>query len=773
MKRTFPYVAALAFLLAAPVLHAQNADLDTAFQAAKTYELGQDSAMLELLVGQVAAAQRDPALRRDLANRFAALLAPETSPDGWMFACRQLYLIGSEEQLPALAPWLLDPAKSDMARYAVQNMPGEAADRALLDALGKTSGRTRIGIINSLRVRRCAAAVAALTPFLRDTDLEVAKAAALALGDIGGVDAAEQLMLVMIEEVEGLHQTIVDAYLAVAFGELTAGHTDSAREMFRAIHHAPEPKAQIMAAQEGWIAADPASAARLMGLLLTDEDMEMVRQAAHFVRVVPGEDFTRLFVSLLEGSDLGSEPQAILVKALVDRGDRLALPAVTKQIESTNEAVRAAALEGLGVFGDASSVSVLVSTAAGNDGEIRRMARQSLTRLPGEGVDAELMKGLDAEMAEPERLERIRALGERGAKQAADSLLDQARRGSAPVQEAALKAFGEVSGPDRIPDVADLLVGAKEDRVRESAVKTLVVLAQKSAAVEGSASPVVGKLTASSEPAARAALLHVLGEIGDPASLEAIRAALSDPAEEVRYAALSALADWPDAAVLPDLLKVAETSDSARFRSQAVEGYVRLLKLSGDRPAEEMVQAYRHAMDLAPTSAVKRKVLSGLAEIHDRSALAAANEYLNDADVGSEAAIAAERIRSSFYTATASHQTDTAKMALDRSLDTRWTTMAPMQGGEWFLLDMGEQTSVTGVTLDMSTSVKDFPRGYEVYVCADPAAPGQPVATGAGADPILEIKFAPVAGRYVKIVQTGQGDGQWWWSIDELRVLVQ
>jgi len=41
-----------------------------------------------------------------------------------------------------------------MARYALERMPGEAVDDALVDALAHTEGATRVGIVNSLGARR-------------------------------------------------------------------------------------------------------------------------------------------------------------------------------------------------------------------------------------------------------------------------------------------------------------------------------------------------------------------------------------------------------------------------------------------------------------------------------------------------------------------------------------------------------------------------------------------------------------------------------------------
>ena len=69
------------------------------------------------------------------------------------------------------------------ARYALEGMPYAEASAALRDAIGKTSGATRAGLIDSVGRRRDAAARPLLVPLLSDADATVAVAAASAEED--------------------------------------------------------------------------------------------------------------------------------------------------------------------------------------------------------------------------------------------------------------------------------------------------------------------------------------------------------------------------------------------------------------------------------------------------------------------------------------------------------------------------------------------------------------------------------------------------------------
>jgi hypothetical protein len=108
-------------------------------------------------------------------------------------ACKRLAVIGTKEAVPPLAALLGDDRASDYARDALESMPGPAADDALRAALLNLKGLLLIGAINSIRRRRDPKAVEPLGKLLDGADAAVARAAALAVGEIGGPVAAKTL----------------------------------------------------------------------------------------------------------------------------------------------------------------------------------------------------------------------------------------------------------------------------------------------------------------------------------------------------------------------------------------------------------------------------------------------------------------------------------------------------------------------------------------------------------------------------------------------------
>ncbi len=155
--------------------------------AIKAYKFGGDREPLTQAEDVVRTALAStPKDQQALANQLAGLLGGDSTPDGKLFACRQLALVGTEQNVAAIAPLLNDPKTSDMARYALQPIPGAKVDAALIAALKGADRATEIGIINTLGDRKAKSAAKSIESLSKGTDASVAAAATAALEKIHG-----------------------------------------------------------------------------------------------------------------------------------------------------------------------------------------------------------------------------------------------------------------------------------------------------------------------------------------------------------------------------------------------------------------------------------------------------------------------------------------------------------------------------------------------------------------------------------------------------------
>jgi HEAT repeat protein len=138
---------------------------------------------------------------KELAQPFPAAQSEEqlieqlrsAEPEGKAVACKQLSIYGTKAAVPELAKLLSDEHMASWARIALEAIPDPAADAALVEAAGTLNGKLLVGVINSIGARRSSGGFDQLTKRLSDGDEQVAAAAAVALGKIGGEQAVHAL----------------------------------------------------------------------------------------------------------------------------------------------------------------------------------------------------------------------------------------------------------------------------------------------------------------------------------------------------------------------------------------------------------------------------------------------------------------------------------------------------------------------------------------------------------------------------------------------------
>jgi HEAT repeat protein len=222
--------------------------LDQAFEALKTYDWGKDRKVLEPI--DKAALEKEG--RKELEARLAAVLKTDVSHDAKDFVCRKLMVIGTADSVPALAALLADEKLSHMARFALERIPAPEAAKALREALSKTQGEVRIGVISSLGARRDAESVPALAKLLSDSDAKVARAAAYALGAIRNGEAANALAAAKPANQE-VKQAATDASLACAEALLADGKKTEATVIYKRFAGQDQPRHVRLAATRGML----------------------------------------------------------------------------------------------------------------------------------------------------------------------------------------------------------------------------------------------------------------------------------------------------------------------------------------------------------------------------------------------------------------------------------------------------------------------------------------------------------------------------------------
>lgn len=592
--------------------------------------------LVVLTTAALAANQQSPSAET---AREAIKVLKTGAPADKALACKRLAIYGKSDAVPALAPLLADEHLAAWARTALEAIPGRAADKTLRDATGKLQGKLLFGVINSIGVRRDPKAVSALAAKLQDADVEVASAAAVALGHIGGDKAVKALEKSMSSAPTGVVSAVAQGCMLCAEQFLAEKKFAKAVKLYDTVRTADLPKQRILEATRGAILARQLDGIPLLLEILSSPDKAMFSIGLRTARELPG-----LAVSEMLAAELGKTPperQGALLMALAERNDAAGLPVVIMSAKNGSKNLRLVAIAVMARLGNHACVPALLDAAVESDAELAQAAKTSLAALPANEVDEQLRARLP-HAAGNSRRALVKLAGERQLAGAVLELTKAANDSDAGIRAAGIKALGETVGIDELNVLTDLLTKASSDD-NISAVQAALESACTRIPDRAACAKILIPLLKTSTAPAQCALLPILGVVATPHALNAVKSSVASQEIPVRDAAVRVLADWPDTPALPALLDVFRTTQDETHRFLALRGCVRLLDLD-PQSAEQKVNVYSELLAGTRRADDRKVILSGLANVADPGALKLVEPLLDNVEVKAEAKLAADQI---------------------------------------------------------------------------------------------------------------------------------
>ncbi|MFQ5806783.1 MAG: DUF6807 family protein [Phycisphaerae bacterium] len=612
-----------------------DTSLEDALKAIRSYQFGQDRTPLQVVEASVHAAGDDPQQRQVLADHLAAMASGEASAECKRFICKQLACIGSAEHVSALAPLLRDPQLTVAARGALEMIPGPEASAALRDLLQTSDGALRVGAIQSLMRRRDREAVPLIAPLMNAEDRNTRAAAIAALGHIGGGAARDALLGAKRDLPADCKRIWADAILRCAERLWSEGNRAAAQPLCDALVTDELPDyIRIAALTRQLVCVDQPDDERLWSAL-ADDDPAFRAAALRALREYGSPRQLAGLAARLE--KLPDEFQRQAIPMLASRRISAALPAITRAADHPAAGVRREALVALGTLGDASTVAVLLARLDDASPAETRVIAHSLTRLRGESVNARMI-GL-AVTAKPDHARAlIKALVARKAGEAVPTLLELVRRDDPELADEAVRALGELGDVDVSNRLIALLAephrAASPDAIRRA-------LVQVSRRLSGD--PARPTLTAlvTADDALATELMPVLSTLAGSAALQAVCERTSARDDDLRLAAIHALAEWADPAALEPLLEVARAAKLPREKTLALRGFARLLPLAEQMPQNQRAVLLERAIHLAERPDEKKALLSCAPCVPSGRVLQWVGDCLAAPEITGEASLAA------------------------------------------------------------------------------------------------------------------------------------
>ena len=603
------------------------------------YDSGQSRIPLAAFTQLVQDCLANPQMLKVIEARLLKFVQSDATLQGREFGFRELSLIGTDMSVPVLAPMMTRPETAEMARYALSRIPGPAADEALRNALGQTSGNTRIGIINSIGLRHDAKAVPAIAALAGSSDAPTAEAAFLALAAIGDKAALDALRAARSKDSGSVRQHASEALAQCADQYAARGDKAMASKIYRELIGAQEAPMVRIVALGGLTSTEGRGAVPALLTEVEGTDPKTQAAAIRLLDRIPGPEVTATMIR--EFPKVSPTGQVRLLSALSDRGDAAAAALAMKTAKSGEGEVKVSAILALGKLGDGSAVTVLAESAANGQGEEQAAARRSLYSLRGASVDPAIVSAIGSTSGKV-KAELIVATGERGTEGSADALVKAIQDQDTDVHREALKALKNVAGPAQVPGLVNFVVNASGAADRRDGAQTLAVALKRSQAAQFDV--LLSAYNKTAAVPAKLSLLEVMGQTSNDQALPVVRMSLKDANPEIARGAVLALTDWADAAPMPDLLALSKNDSAGALQVLALRGYLKLVGLPSDRPAAESARLLAEAMPLAKQTAEKRTVLSLVGNYPCPEALRIAEASTSDEAVAKEAKAAVDKI---------------------------------------------------------------------------------------------------------------------------------
>lgn len=403
-------------------------------------------------------------------------------------ACRDLAVQGGKDAIPVLAPMLLDEKLSHLARMALEPMPFPEAGQVLRDALGKASNPIKVGIMNSLAMRKDEQAVPAMIALLADADPVVAQTAALSLGMIATPDAVKALDAAIGQaNVSPANlEAFCDGLLGCAERLAVKGQRDQAAALYDRVLKVPNVRREIhTGAFLGAVLNHSAEkAVPLLLEALRGESEDGFSDALRASRQLSADKkITAALADALPA--LAPERKVRLIDVLGQRGGEAAGTALLAEAKEGPVEVRVAAVKAMTRMGYSQALRLIEQLACAEEGDVTKAARESLSFFPGEDGDAVIKAMLKNSRAATRRV-AVELIGQGGLAKAAGLLMNMASADAdESVRIAALKALQDCAGIGELPGLLDSLLKAKSDSETQAAEKAVESLCNRQKRMPG------------------------------------------------------------------------------------------------------------------------------------------------------------------------------------------------------------------------------------------------------------------------------------------------
>ena len=626
-------------------------ELKSILTAFEEYQQGRNDDVVLRLNDLLRKHRLSPEYRDAFEAELIVFLDSGATPAAKMEVCRHLRVFGSAASVPVLKKMLADEATADPARYALEKIPGEEADKALLDSLAINQKKIQLGLVSSLGRRKVEEAVPHLEQMLFGSDDDLAAVSVQALGEIGNPKAIT-ILSSALDITTGILQTqVAELLLIYADSALSSGNNETAAGIYGDLfNHSSLSETIRGAALSGKIKTAGIYGKTIIWNVLQGKENSLFPYAIQMILWCCDENSIKPFCTLLP--KLSHPYDVYLISVLARFKTPEVLSAITASLQHENKSMRLAALYywdnepyDLRPVDHSPSVELLARLAANAGGEEQQAARDSLWSLKGRNIDSVILENMHKNLPPEMQAEFILSIGERRIFAGKTYLMDIAGSPDSTNRLLAIKTLKDVSQPEDLPQLLDILMKTEEERECNEMIMTVAQVARKIQPASQQGGIFVSKLSQVEQPEKRALLYRVLGKIGDDSTLFILTQDKFSEDPILRKAAVYALADWPNSTPKSDLFQIASKTENRTYHVVALQAFIRMVEMDKSRKPEDAVKDLNDAVKIAQRKEEKIAVLGLLPQFSCPDALALVELLSQDDDLKAEAEVAVKKIR--------------------------------------------------------------------------------------------------------------------------------
>jgi len=601
---------------------------DESFNEISTYEIGQDRSNLTKFSQLVDSLSKGKENRAIAEENILDFLKTDATFESKQFACRELRIIGSKKSVPVLSEMLLEEKTTNIAKYALENIPGKVIDETLIKMLPKASKKVKLGIINILAVRKSELSVSSFGDLLKSKDSDISITAASALGKIANKECARFLRKSLNTSNIPLRNVVLDSYLLCADELVKNNDSIEANKMYSNLYNNNIPLNLKQATLVGLINTSKNKSKEILNRI-TNEPNELKFILISKIRELPQNINLTNYAKLLPSLQPANQIQ--LLSVFEDRKDKSVKPFVLEILKSNIKEVRIASIRTLANIGDETDIIRLATVAANQSGDEANYARSALNLLNGAKINNTIVTSI-AQSENEIKIELIKTVGTRNIKSALNNIIEYLNLDDKKLKSETLTSIAEISGIEELPILLNIISAQKNNSDRRKVERTISKVLAKFPN-QNSSEPLIKTLNSKIDNDSKSSLLRLLGYTGDANALQVLREKIKSNDEQIKIASIKGLSNWASAEPLNDLKQCTISAKNEKVKSTALKGYTKFIAMNNRLTDVEKVDLYKISLQHAKTSNERNVALDGIGHTDCFESLETVKSYINQPDV--------------------------------------------------------------------------------------------------------------------------------------------